>query len=293
MLISSLQDLADASAFERSALATIFPLISTSTAQRAGLDLRTNTANIAAHSFVNSRGRDELIRDLRPLVFGAAWKVLDLAIEYGLNQTHPKPNRTIAAKATDAAQAAAGPFLQDQHAWRYVAAVYSRTVEQRHCVVHRSFVFSPAGDMSSMVDRASNPVPDLTVNEQDALCRLAQRVAMVIMANQWTPRERMDLVASLDALVAHHGLPRIGGGAPATLPLLIQIDASQTALGWVVDTARASQAAQQAFPGRIYFNIMIHFPNAGIAPLVGRLEQAPQGSAESIDPTSPPNWIDP
>jgi hypothetical protein len=57
-------------------------------------------------------------------------------------------------------------------------------------------------------------------------------------------------------------------------------------------TERAQAEAERALPSRPHLDIEIHFPGAGLAPLRGRLEDAPRGPAVSIDPSAPPDWID-
>ncbi len=294
MQILSLQDFLDASAFERAALAAVFPLVDAASGPRGGLDLRTNTINIAVSSIVGSNGRDELIQELRPLIFGAAWKVLDLIVELGLNQNTPVARWTIAAKARDAASARVPTLSSDPDIWGRIAATYASSVEQRHCLVHRSFSIAPDGSMVGMSTAAGNAsVADLTVPEQAAFCRLAQRCAVVLAAANLSTRERLDLVACLDGLAAHHGLGALGAGAPATAPVLVQVDAVPNGLHWTVDTQRALAAAQTTFPGRPYFDIEIHFGTTGIPALVGRLEDAPQSHALPIDPRNPPPWTTP
>jgi hypothetical protein len=135
-------------------------------------------------------------------------------------------------------------------------------------------------------------MPDLTVEEQNAFCRFAQRSAVILQAGRLTQRNRLDIVASLDKLVAHHSLGALGIGAHARLPELVQVNAQQGTMGWVVDITTAQDSAANVFPGRAYFDIEITFPGTGIPPLKGRLEDAPRGSAVPIDPANPPAWID-
>ena len=241
-----------------------------------------------------TRERDNLIRELRPLLFGTAWKVLDLLIEYGLNIPTPRAKWTIAAKKADAHTVAVAPLGGDHQIWSRIAAVYANTVEHRHCLIHRSFVFSAVGDMTHMHDLAQNPIADLTLVEQDAFCRLAQRSAMIVATQRYTQRERLDLVASLDALNNHHQMNLIGGGAKASQPLLIRIDATRAGISsWTIDIVQAMQKAAEVFPGRPYFDIEINFPDAGIPPLIGRLEDAPRDVVLELDLQHLPSWIEP
>jgi hypothetical protein len=236
--------------------------------------------------------RNLIIHKLRPLLFGAAWKILDLLVEYGLNQITPQAQWTIQAKQAKASSAVVAPISNDQDVWSRVAALYANTVEARHCLIHRRFVFSAVGDMTQLVDRQGMPMRDVTAEEQNAFCRVAQRASIILQLGRFSPRDRLDLVASLDTLVAHHGLAALGGGASFRLPEIVYVNAQPATAGWTVDIARALDSAGRTFPGRAYFDIEISFPGTGLPPLVGRLEDAPHGSAIPIDPASPPEWID-
>jgi hypothetical protein len=244
-----------------------------------------------ADSFADE-SRNALIHELRPLLFGAAWKILDLLVEYGLNQVTPQAHWTIQAKQAQASSAAVVPLSNDQAVWSRVAALYANTVEARHCLIHRRFVFSAVGDMTQLVDRQGAPMPDVTAEEQNAFCRVAQRASIVLQLGRFSPRDRLDIVASLDKIVAQHGLGALGGGASARLPELVQVNAQSSIVGWTVDIAGTLDNAEKVFPGRAYFDIEISFPGKGLPPLVGRLEDAPRGSAIPIDPGNPPAWVD-
>ena len=152
-MITTLQDYVDASAFERTVLSTVYPLVNPAAA-RGGYDLRTNTARIVLSDDFGSGGRDDLVRELRPLLFGAAWKVLDLLVEYGLKQVDPRPEWRINDKKACVVGVTLPPLSADAAIWSRISATYANTIEQRHCLVHRSFVMTPAGAMTQMVDRA-------------------------------------------------------------------------------------------------------------------------------------------
>jgi hypothetical protein len=292
-VIQTVQDFVDASAFEQNALAIVYPLVNAQS-DRGGLDLRSNAIRVQVHSIedVAEEARNALIHELRPLLFGAAWKILDLLVEYGLNQTTPQAHWTIQAKQAQASSAVVTPLSNDPDVWSRVAALYANTVEARHCLIHRRFVFSATGDMTQLVDRQGVPMPDVTAEEQNAFCRIAQRASIILQLGRFTPRDRLDIVASLDKMAAHHGLGVLGGGASARLPELAQVNAQQSTAGWTVDIATALDKAEEIFPGRAYFDIEVSFPGTGLPPLVGRLEDAPRESAVLIDPASPPAWID-
>jgi hypothetical protein len=182
------------------------------------------------------------------------------------------------------------PLSTDMDVWSRLCQLYAGTEEARHSLIHRSFEVSASGDMTQIRDRHQKPMPDVTVTEQEAFCRAAQRAASACLTSQFSNRDRLDLVWWLDKLTAHHGLVTLGG-SPARPVELIRIDATQIPSGWTVDLAYAFSEAQHTFFGRPYFDVEISFPGSGIPPLTGRLEDAPHEPVVPIDPSSPPLWV--
>jgi len=298
-MIQTTTEFEEASIFERTVLASVFPLISTQ-ATRASLDLRTSraTTTIAVSSVGDLGGaaREALINELRPLFFGAAWKVLDLLLELAFHQHGLAPTRpgkwTIAEKEAHAVSnlGSCPPISSDRDIWTRICALYANTVEARHCLVHRRFVLSSLGDMTQIQAPSGALQPDLTAMEQEAFCRTAQSIAAACLASRFTNRERIDLIWWLDQLTRHHRAAPLGGGSPARPVEVVKVDAIHTPSGWTVDLARAHTEVQRVFPGRPYFDVEIYFPGSGFPPLTGRLEEAPLDLAFVIDPASPPSW---
>lgn len=97
-MIQSPSDFEDATAFERFVLARAIPILDASSKHQSSLDLRGGagkaiTIAIAETATVGG-GNDASIREavFRPLFFGAAWKVLDLAMELAFWQAGIRPN---------------------------------------------------------------------------------------------------------------------------------------------------------------------------------------------------------
>jgi hypothetical protein len=290
-MIRTKSEFLDATAFEDAAVSTILPLVAGRDRQ-ASLDLRTKKIVIQVNSAVlGEHGRASLIRALRPLFFGAAWKTLDLMIEYGLNCLVVPQEWTIAEKCARAPTARVVPLDTDPDVWRRLAELYRETVETRHCLIHRRFDLADGGHMTNLRDRQGRAVRDFTVADQDAFCRAVQRARIAVVNGKFSTRDRLDMVASLDALGLHHGQPPIGGGAIAVLPELIKVEAVRTSDGWYVDTETAVTAAATTFPGRTYYDVEISFPETGFPPMRGQLESAPRGPRIAVDPSSPPTWI--
>jgi hypothetical protein len=302
-MLTSLQDFDNSSAFERSALAAVFPLIPVSQAvARASVDQRAGrrgaTIGVMAIDDLGDAARHGLIDQLRPLCFGAAWKVLDLFFELALHSDSLSPKQpgkwTIAEKQTLVRQrrGQCNPLSHDADIWQRLCGVYDRTVEARHSLVHRRFSMSANGDMTDIKDGQGNLMPALTVAEQEAFCRTALRVAAAALRSAFSNRDRLDLAWWLDQLATHHGFAALGG-TPGGPPPIVRVDAALTPSGWIVDIDGAAARVSTVFAGRPFYDIEIHFPGSGLAPLTGRLEEAPRGSCVAIDPSVPPAWIDP
>src|SRR5688500_1766903 len=77
------------------------------TSSGAALDLRTSDITIEHTSSLGDERRDKLRNSLLPLLFGAAWKILDLALELAFAQAGLAPEKgkqlTIKAKSRRAA----------------------------------------------------------------------------------------------------------------------------------------------------------------------------------------------
>jgi hypothetical protein len=242
--------------------------------------------------------RRALIDQLRPLCFGAAWKVLDLFFELALHSAGLSPKQpgkwTIIEKQTLVRQrrGQCNPLSRDADIWQRLCAIYDATVEGRHSLVHRRFSVSANGDMTNFTDGKGKLMPPLTVTEQDAFCRTVQRVAAAALRSSFSNRDRQDLVWWIDHLATHHGFPALGGAAGGPVPI-VQVDATMTATGWIVDIDGAAAEVCTNFAGRPFYDIEINFPGSGLAPLTGRLEEAPRGSSVPINPSVPPAWVDP
>jgi hypothetical protein len=212
----------EATAFERLALAEGFPLLATA---NTTLDLRGGRSAIVDVVCIENgaEARQHLIDRLRPLLFGAAWKVLDLLLELSLHLDGRRPNNgttwTIAEKRSHASQhrGRSLPWTSHRDLWGRVCRVYCSTAEARHALVHRRFLLSQPGDMTDIRDKIGVRRPDVTVREQEAFAQLAERVAAPTIAATLRKRERSAIAWLLDCLQAHHGQPSLGGAEPVRL----------------------------------------------------------------------------
>src|SRR5215203_7167061 len=79
-MITTQNDFEEETAWERTMFALAIPVMPL-TASRASLDLRTSSISYEATSSVGEGAKEALRNSLLPLLFGAAWKILDLALE--------------------------------------------------------------------------------------------------------------------------------------------------------------------------------------------------------------------
>lgn len=103
---------------------------------------------------------------IRPLLVGAAWKVLDLLLEEALDQDgHIAPTRSgswaIEEKRKKAVSHVSQPAGFDAQDWSLLMDCYVRTVELRHSLTHRKAYTDPAtGDLIG-VDSRNQPLKPL------------------------------------------------------------------------------------------------------------------------------------
>jgi hypothetical protein len=242
---------------------------------------------------------DAALHRFRPLLFGAAWKCVDLALELGLHVAGIGPADkkvySIAQKVRDRAKATLSPLSHDMPVWDRLVTLYERTSEVRHCLVHRTFQFNGTGDMTKMADRQGNPIPDLTANEQIAFAQAALHALQAVFDTAPDGRTRALLAYQLDQLAPVHKLGILGGGQARPVEHAVQISAQVLPDGqWVVDIDAARAALLKSWPSKPLANVRITPKGAdGNPPLVGRLEEAPSGVSVTFDPAVPPPWMRP
>jgi hypothetical protein len=157
---------------------------------------------------------------LRPLVFGAAFKVVDLLFELALDVGGNSPANgwrwRIDEKVAKAnSEAGDVPPLTDNfpEAWRRICALYVRWEEVRHSLVHRTArVDSTTGELVGQ-DRSGNPLAPVPAADQEIFARLAVEASHAVITGQLSGRERRRLAWRLNQLSVHHGLPDVADAA--------------------------------------------------------------------------------
>ncbi|HUC21315.1 MAG TPA: hypothetical protein VMA73_01280 [Streptosporangiaceae bacterium] len=147
------------------------------------------TVRVGMTDSAGSAGDQLSADDIRPLLFGAAWKVLDQLIELALEQAGVPHDRrrdySVTFKAAEAANgrvAPVPPFASRPDLWLRVITTYASTGVLRNSLTHRRLIVDPAtGDING-VARPGEPAPAaLTVAQQLAFCQVAVGAAQAAM----------------------------------------------------------------------------------------------------------------
>jgi hypothetical protein len=237
------------------------------------------------------------IDDVRPLLFGAAWKVIDQLIELGLERAGIPHDRnsdyTVTFKvqqATNGAVPAVPPFDARPHLWSRLLKIYAAVEVLRNSFAHRRLILDRStGAITGVARPGEPPPPTLAASEQSAFCQLAMGVAEAAIEGA-LPKRRVDQLRwVLDRLTALHGRSPFGvSPASGLIPVVIvrpPVDQSGTL---TLDFADLARRAQAAVGGVSHYDLKVHLPDHRV--LAGPLEEAPDGST-SVSLHHPPNWL--
>jgi hypothetical protein len=285
-------EFADDTAFERLVLDRAMPLLPTSEASSV-IDLRGPGVSVAvtpapARVYVGDVPGTVGVAELRPLILGAAWKVLDLLVELATGK--PDKIEQKAKKAAANLVPAVPPFDGHPDLWMRIMRLYASTKTLRHSLVHRQLKVDAATGRMEGTPKPGEPAPKpMTEPEQSAFCRAAQGTAGAVIAGVLTGRQRDQLRWVLDELVAHHEQPSLGGSPVHGVIPVVLVDADPLAPDEVaVDPPQVLGRAKQATPDPSHFDLRLHLPDGRI--LVGNLEDAPAHRvAFRVD--NPPDWL--
>ncbi len=288
-MITTQSDFETETAWERTVLALAIPMMPL-TASGATLDLRTRNISIEITSTIGG-GSDEALRNkLLPLLFGAAWKVLDLALELAFAKAGLSPESGRRWRIDEKSQHAAKgrgslPGLSGtRDVWQALGHLYKQTLETRHALVHRRVQVDASTYVLTSFDPNGDALCPVSYNEQMAFCRLAQRVGQAVAEGTLRPRVEADLRKQLADLQYHHGVA-VTSNAPNRPP--VQVIADLAARGQI-DVPHLLTEAQARFPGVQYVDLELQLMDG--RSLVGELESAPQ-EIVTVDPATPPNWL--
>lgn len=208
----TLADLDDRTAFERFALESTAELQSSDRRLKGRFDMRTASGATYAYAGVATvGGADDLKRNLRPLMFGAAWKILDQIVEYAIASPGNR-HQPIAAKVTGARALAAPPPPLGSHQalWDSVVTTYDATQELRNGLTHRRAEVAPDRELR-VFNKFTQAIDTLSADEQLAMCRLSQRLIRAIISGAVNDREIFDVSLQLTVLRKCSGLISVVG----------------------------------------------------------------------------------
>jgi hypothetical protein len=297
---SSAQEFEDDTAFERLVLDRAIPLVEPNASSMV-IDLRGRSLSIGAATTpktirlsVGGQVGDasSLIEAIRPLLFGSAWKVLDLLVEYAMAQSVQPPNsagRYRIDEKVKACQAGLTPppeCANHPAIWSALTNTYAATENLRHTLVHRQALVGPDGSLTATTQSGQPAGAPWTADEQEAFCRAAQRAARAILRSALDNRDAGDLAFNLDKLASHHRQSALGGVEAPRKTVVVQVT-PQEALAVDVDAVRAE--AQKTVPDAPYYDPEIHLSDGRV--LAGRLEDA-ETSPILIDEATPPTWLE-
>ncbi len=304
IVIETLSDFEDATAFERYALARAIPILEAGTRQVSSVDLRKGSGKaitiVIAETARVGGGGDDGLRDaaVRPLFFGAAWKVLDLLMELAFGRANLTPANkndrwSITEKKahTSTGHGALLPLTGDAAIWSRIGRCYANTVDARHSLVHRGMQVDPTTGALTGKDDHGHPIPPIDADTQAAFCRVAQHAAKAAISGAFPARTRSDFCWHLDQLASLHGEPLLGGieAAPA---IRVLAEPTQAESGWELNSDQVLADAQKTFPAAKYFDLELYLPHDDSRYWSGDLESAPSGPTP-FDPDAPPSWLTP
>lgn len=295
--LTTVTNYADAIAFELYALesnrASPARLESTSIDMRSGSGASVQ-ASICLHENLSQTHVDQVYYKLAPLMFGAAWKVLDLLLELALNRhRHSPPKVWRIDEKQQHARDGDGDYLvltSSKPLWNVVLKLYDATVEHRHCLVHRTAKVNVESGTFEGVDRPGLPITPLTRAEQIAIARLAGVVARGVIKGGMDRRDEDQLRYLLNQVIRHTGAPpfSVSGGLNAPIDILMTLERTGDHL--VLDMTGVLDRARARFRTAAHFDLLVDIPGESERKLFARAEEVPAGRTV-IDLAALPPWL--
>lgn len=231
---------------------------------------------------------------LRPLLVGAAWRVLDLLLEEALDQAGVPPDQrrgySIDFKQHQAQGAAVRPTQLAASVWGPLMAAYDATFEIRHSLVHRRVHTDATGALVG-IDRSGQTLRPMPPNGQEAFARAALGAAEQALATTSDARSDARLLRDLADLAALHGHSVTTAGVPDVVPeLTVFVDLDPAHSGcYMLDMADV-RARNPFRAGGDHADLIVAPRDRPGQELRGRLEDAPN-AVVAIDPDAPPPWL--
>jgi hypothetical protein len=235
--------------------------------------------------------------DIRPLIFGAAWKILDQLIELGLESIGTPHDRktdySIGLKVREARQGnvvPVPPFDARPHLWTPIMNCYASAESLRNSLVHRRLrVDRTTGVMEAVTRPGESATKVLTQAEQSAFCQVAEGVASAVINRTLSNRRAGQLGWALDQLSSLHGQAQFGiPPLQGVIPVVIVRPTPAPSGELTLDFAELAARAKAAVSGVSHYDLEIHLPDGRV--LAGPLEEAPS-ELRTFSVDDPPDWL--
>ena len=303
---TTVTELAEDTAFERYILDRATPLlpspqgtsvIELGEANSVGVSVGVQpaTVRVGVSDSTGSTGDQLNTDDIRPLLFGAAWKVLDQLCEFALEDAHVPHNAgwryTNDFKVRQAANVRPlPPFDRRPDVWSTIMLIYASTKDLRNSLVHRRLTMDPATGAISGVAAPGQPTPTpITVDEQSAFCQVAAGAAEAVINRTLPTRRANQLTWALDQLTSHHRQPSFGASpVQGVIPRVVVKASPGSSNDLTLDLTYIDNRARAAVQGVSHYDIEIRLPDGRV--LAGPLEDAPTGQV-TFPLANPPAWL--
>lgn len=298
-MIRTVADFEDASAFERYAIQEALGT-SPSGPSSSAIDLtEPGPKKIAVNLSENlSAGAvSTTVNKLKPLLFGAAYKVLDLLIELALNSAGLIPNRdrwSFEEKVRHA-QARAGTLvpLTSSASWPVLCELYERLLELRHSLVHRTATLGADGTLKGVMQNGA-PTHALTPDEQTEFSLVVLAVGDAVVRQDFGGRVDARVAERLNRLSAVHGSAPLSNVAGADhMPVLVRARLETLPDGrFRLDRDAPLNQARQVFSTASEFDgEFVGLDAEGRQRTYHcQLEQVSEAVVD-FDPANPPGWL--
>lgn len=227
---------------------------------------------------------------IRPLAFGAAWKVLDLMLETAFEQAGLTPDKNRArwtitekVKLARKGKGTITPISTDAEIWNRLLQTYVATEQVRHSLVHRKADVGSSGDIIGS-DENGRPFRSLTIAEQEAFCHAVQLAFRAVARDRLTIRGRNRLLWSLDVLAGLTNHPTSGAYQPPEQVPRIAVAVSEP---YELDLIHLKERFQVFTPEREW-DLLLELEDR-TEQIVLHLEQAP-AELVRLDIDSLPPW---
>lgn len=221
---------------------------------------------------------------LTALFFGAAWKVLDMAIELSLKRAGKKVKYQAKAKA-DALQSCRTQMPElPAEIWAPLTMLYVNTTEIRHALVHRRAQIVDGALIGSHGESGKVVFP-ISHKQQLRFCELVQRMSDAIERGFMTPREQRQCRFLLWELRDLHGDSTI---QPAHRSSIVRV-AFELPQSRQIPVALIKAQLNNLSPGWTGIDLQLTDSSSG-ARFFGELEHVTEDYVE-VDPHQLPDWL--